>query len=35
MAQQVKASYFDDKEGCYGNNIYNRGYDYAELSKDY
>ena len=35
MAQTVKASYFDDKTGCYGNNLYDGGYYYAELSKDY
>ena len=35
MAQQVKASYFEDKIGAYDNNLYDGGYYYAELSKDY
>ena len=35
MAQNVKASYFDGKKGCYGDNLYDGKYYYAELSKDY
>ena len=35
MAKTVKASYFTDKIGCYGDNLYDGKYYYAELSKDY
>ena len=35
MSQKVKASYFDGKTGCYGDNLYDGKYYYAELSKDY
>ena len=30
----VKATYFSDKKGCRGNNLYDGGYYYAELSKN-
>ena len=29
MAQQVKASYFEDEIGAYDNNLYDGGYYYA------
>ena len=32
---RVLASWFDDKIGCRDNNLYDGGYYYAELSKDY
>ena len=38
MSQKVKASYFDGRTGCYGDNLYDGKYYYAEvskLSKDY
>jgi hypothetical protein len=35
MAQKVLASWFDDKIGYRDNNLYDGGYYYAELSKDY
>ena len=35
MAQTVLASWFDDQIGCRDNNLYDGGYYYAELSKNY
>ena len=35
MAQRVLASWFSDKTGYRDNNLYDGGYYYAELSKDY
>ena len=35
MSQRVLASWFSDKQGYKGDNLYDGGLYYAELSKDY